>query len=493
MKSALIHGLLLAVMLVYGYRTWTRDKTVQVDLGNVVLWDKSEGDLVSIELKNEKKDLKIERKGGDGDAGYWWGTDTTTDRKAKPPEKKKDDKKDDKDKKDAGSGAGSGSAVADKTGSGSGSGSAVAEKPGSGSGMGSGSAVAEKAGSGAGSGSAVAMTGSAGSAAGAGSGSGAGSADEIVTVKTHEFPLGDNGDKLIKTLVAARALRDLGSLTPEQEKDYKLVDAKQTLTITFKDGAHSFLIGGSPYGNSDRYAVEQSTKHAYLLSKEMITGLEIGESNLHLIDPRGFDATKIDAVTISANDKTKNAKHVEKGVEGTQVKTWGDADTGQPDQTLANFIDEINNLKPTEYQSNTKVADLTPVLKLTYRDERGSQLGTLQLYKHDKPPAADKPDAKPEVEYLIMTEKTRVPGVVRKDTAQRAENDVATVFSDHPLDAPPPTNPHGAPGNGSGFKFNPGKLGAPPPVPQQPGPPGGLPGGAPHGATPPGHPAPGHP
>ena len=27
MRGALIHGVLLAVMLIYGYRTWTRDKT----------------------------------------------------------------------------------------------------------------------------------------------------------------------------------------------------------------------------------------------------------------------------------------------------------------------------------------------------------------------------------------------------------------------------------------------------------------------------------
>ena len=55
MRGALIHGVLLAVMLVYGYRTWTRDKTVAPDLGNIVLWDKTDADLVSIEYKAEHK------------------------------------------------------------------------------------------------------------------------------------------------------------------------------------------------------------------------------------------------------------------------------------------------------------------------------------------------------------------------------------------------------------------------------------------------------
>src|SRR5688572_32278471 len=58
MRSALVHGVLLAVMLVYGYRTWTRDKSVKPDLGNIVLWDRSEADLVSIEYKSDRKILK---------------------------------------------------------------------------------------------------------------------------------------------------------------------------------------------------------------------------------------------------------------------------------------------------------------------------------------------------------------------------------------------------------------------------------------------------
>src|SRR5262249_29228040 len=80
MRGALIHGVLLAVMLVYGYRTWTRDKSAEPTTGNVVLWEKTEGDLVSIEYKAKKKIVKIERK----PEGYWWGADTTIEMKPKP-------------------------------------------------------------------------------------------------------------------------------------------------------------------------------------------------------------------------------------------------------------------------------------------------------------------------------------------------------------------------------------------------------------------------
>ena len=452
MKGAIIHGVLLAVMLVYGYRTWTRDKTVGPDLGSVVLWDKADSDLVSIEWKSDSKVVKLERR--TGTETYWWGSDTTITKTPKPVTPPPTPP-------DQGSGAGSGSAA----GSGAGSGSAGSA---AGSGAGSGSA-GSAAGSGAGS-------GSAGSGAGSGS---AGSAatppppEMVETKKTREFPLGETGDKLVKSLTAARAIRDLGSPTPEAKKDYKLDDAKTTLTVTFKDGSRSFLIGGPVYGGSDRYALEPASGKAFVLSKDLISGLEVGESSLHLTDPRGFDAAKIESVTIEGGGKTKTAVRVQAGEEGKQVKTWGDEATKKPNQTIANFIDNANNLRPTEYSAEVKTVGLEPVVTLTYKDERGAVLGTLSLYKHQKaptPPAEGQPPdmtnpLTPETEYFIMTPRTRVPAIVRKDTAERTEQDVPTVFSDKPQSVDPKGNPFG--------KVPPGALnphGGNPPGP--PGPPG---------------------
>jgi len=217
-----------------------------------------------------------------------------------------------------------------------------------------------------------------------------------------------------------------------------------------------------------------------VFSRDLLASLEIGESSLHLTDPRGFDAAKIGSVTINAGDKSRTAIRVTthgQGESAGEVKTWGEPDTKKPNQTVANFIDNANNLRPVEYASNLKVSDMKPVLKLTYKEEQGATLGTLTLYKYDKPgelpPGATLDPAnppKPETEYYIMTEKTRVPALVRKDTAQRAEQDIETVFTAKPEDVKsvdPHGNPFGnAPGGtppGGGAGFNP--HGAPPPVP----------------------------
>jgi hypothetical protein len=378
MRGALIHGVLLAVMLVYGYRTWTRDKTAAPTTGSVVMWDKSENDLVSIEYKAPKKIVKVEKK-----ADYWWGSDTTIETKPKAP------------------------------------------KPGEGSGS--------------------AGSASAGSAAGSGAGSGSGSAaktpppppeEEEVGRKTHEFPLGEAGDKLIKDFTAMRALRDLGVPNDENKKDYKLVDAKTTITVTFKDGPKTFLVGGSVYGGSDRYVVDQASGKAYVFAKDLISPLEIGESSLHLLDPRGFDAAKIDQVAIEAGGKTKSFMRTETEQEGTKRKTWADVETKTANSLAANFIDGVNNLRPTEYNTTVKPSDMQSVMKLTYKSDKGAVLGTLQLLRYEKPgQLAEGQELDPanppkgETEYYILTEKTRVPGLVRKDTAQRTENDIENVMS----------------------------------------------------------------
>ncbi len=441
MRGAIIHGVLLVVMLVYAYRTWTRDKTIEPNVGSVVLWDKPEADIKSIEYKSERKIVKLENRGD-----YWWGADTTIELR---PKKKEEP---------AAAGSGAGSAA----GSGAGSGSAVAQA-GSAAGSGAGSAHA-------------------GSAAGSGAGSGSAAKKpeppemEEVSRKTREFPLGEAGDKLVKNYAAARALRDLDTPDATKAKDYKLDDAKTTIAVTFKDGStKTFLVGGSVYGGSDKYVQDQASKRAYVFSRDLLSSLEIGESALHLTDPRGFDAAKIGSVTINAGDKSKTAVRVTthgQGETGGEVKTWGEPDTKKPNQTVANFIDNANNLRPVEYASNLKVSDMKQVLKLTYKEERGATLGTLTLYKYEKPgelpPGATLDPAnppKPETEYYIVTEKTRVPALVRKDTAQRAEQDIDTVFTAKPEDVKsvdPKGNPFGnAPGGGAGFNPH----GAPPPVP----------------------------
>ena len=70
----------------------------------------------------------------------------------------------------------------------------------------------------------------------------------------------------------------------------KLDTSKATITVSFKSGQpRAFQIGTSQYNDSVRYALDTNDKHVYILLKKMLSGFEVGESIIHLTDPRGID------------------------------------------------------------------------------------------------------------------------------------------------------------------------------------------------------------
>ena len=376
MKTAIIHGALLLVMLVYGYRTWTRDTSISPDVGSVVLWERSESDLQWVELKSENRTVRLEKR-SDNSGAYWWGKETTVVKRPKPTPP-----------------APATPAPADPAKP------ADATKP---------VDPAKPA------------------------------EPEMEEVKTDtEFPGGESVDKLVKLLAAAKALRSLGTVSEADMKTYELDKAKTSLTVAFKEGQRTFQIGGQVYGGADRYALETSTGKGYVLSRELLSGLEGGFSSLRLGDPRGFDTATIEQVTIEANGKTRAAVRVTApSSEGAaqQTKTWGDAATKKADQSLANFIDNSFNMVPTSFEPALKQSDLSPVMSIAYRDAKGNALGDLKLFKRSR--AAELPadgtgdpanPPPPLVEYFILTPKTRVLAMVSRSTAERAEQDLATLL-----------------------------------------------------------------
>ncbi len=397
MKSAIIHGVLLVLMLGYGYRTWTAEKTLAPTTGAIVLWNKPATDLTAIELSSDspstRRVTKLERR-SDAAGSYLWGTETTTTQRPKPM-------------------------------------APVAPAPPV---IAAGSNVA--------------------------TGSGAGSAAPLpppppppemeTVVTTQQFPVGETGDKLVAAMSNARALRDLGVLTDANKKDYKLDDSKTTLAIRFGSEMKTFVLGGPVFGGADRYAMEATSKRGYVLSKAMLQDVDSGKISLQLADPRGFDNAKLFRVTVTApgqgGPRIKTVAKVTASAQGTSAKTWGDPSTNKVDQTMANFVDNAATLRPSEYQPELNITTLTEVVSFTYADEKGGALGTMTLYKRSRaaapliPPAVmpgaelttvtTPPTPTPTMitEYFIVTPKTRVPGLVATAVAEKTENDLATVF-----------------------------------------------------------------
>ncbi len=386
MKGVIVHGALLVVMLLYGYRTWTRDRSVEPTTGQIVVWDRSVADLESVLYTSSKKSVRVERRGQGADT-YWWGIESRTDRRKKPSPPKATD---------AGVPAAAAAAVD--------AGVPAATDP-----------AAKDAGAAAPPDAVPQFE------------------EEVITTVT-EFPIGTTGEDIIKGLAAMRALRALGPITEQTKKEYGLELGDTTLAITFKGGTRTFVIGNKVSGGKERYALDPDSGKGYVVSGTFIDPLDSGGTQLRPADPKGIDATLVASVEVKAKGKSRKAiRMTTSGDKGAQTKTWGDG--SKPDQTLANFIDNVDRLRASQFEPDLKVTDLTPVVELSYLDERNKKLATLTLYKRDKAGdlptdgTADPTAPPPTVtEYYMVTEKTRVPAVVSKASAERIDQDVATLL-----------------------------------------------------------------
>ncbi len=416
MKGIAIHGALLAVMLGVAYQTWTRDTTIRVSTGEVEIWDKKADDVTAVEFQTTRKDattgavnertVRVERRGTGADA-YWWGIETRTDQKPKPVPKPDAGVPDAAPAGDAGVARDAAVAVAADGG---------AAKPGD-------AAVPPDAG-----------------VADAGAPPPVGELETKTTKR--EFPIGNKFPvagaptpmtfaDLLGNWASMRAVRALGALTDQQKKDFGLDESTTQFAVLLNDGTHTFMLGGKVSGSKERYALAVDTSQGYILSGAMIDPLESGENALAPSAPNGFDPTAVGRVVITASGKTRQADRIAGG------KNWGDGLTQKVDQTLANFVDNLEKLRAQAYEADLKVADLTVVAALTYQDKASRPLGTFTLYKREKP--ADKPDVTAPVapmtppatvtEYFVVTETTRVPAQVPTSIAEKAEQDLATVFA----------------------------------------------------------------
>jgi hypothetical protein len=433
MKGVLIHGALLGVMLIYGYRTWTADEDAKPSTGgDVVLWTRDEASLTKLELQTENRLVRLERRGQGADA-YWWGSEAKTVKKPKPAAPTPTPTPTDP----AGAGSGSGSAApTDPAGAGSGSAAPTPPPP------------AEP--------------------------------EFITETTTSEFPVGPEGEKLVKQFARMRAIRSVGVPKDDAKKDYGLEGAQTSIAVVFGDGAKTLVVGGRVFGGSDRYVQDLDTNKAFVITGTMVSLLEGGEPSLRPIDLRPFEPKDAVSVELAAKDQKKRVQRIKvkpSTPEGDDphapppnadalVETWGEGATA--DTVAANFLDKLEKLRPTSYDPKLDAASLELVVSATYRDAKGKALGTVKLLRRvtpapapvtpptpdqpatpatpgqpaapatpgqpatpdaAAPPAAEPPKAADKVEYFLWTERTRVPGLLTALQAERVEQDVPTLFA----------------------------------------------------------------
>ncbi len=264
----------------------------------------------------------------------------------------------------------------------------------------------------------------------------------------HEFPVGEDGDKLVANLAPLKAVRDLGQSDLGDRIQYGLGDdVTDGVTIEIAGATHRLIIGGHVYGNEDRYVLDPDTHHVYVIPGDTLRPLETADSSLRERRLHAFTGPEIDTASLSwagksrtlvrhgapppEKDKKKKPGADEPPTPAPQV-TWADAATpDKPDQSLANFMDRFAQLVPTEFALDVDESSLTPVLTVDYKDKKGAPLGRLALYKREKTPeeiaAGNEDPTQGKFTWYVKTERTRVPAKVVAPVAERIEQDLANL------------------------------------------------------------------
>ncbi len=381
-SGPIIHGSLLVIALLFAYQTSTRSKDEKPTRGTHQVWKMSK--VVAIHLESESKTLKVETR-TDKQGVYLWGRE---DRTRKVPEKKED--KDHGDHGDHGE--------MPKT-----------DPPPD--------ALTEPA------------------------------ADEFVTT-TREFPIGIAGDTLLKDYEGLVALRKLGPLSPEQLEEYDLHEKTINLTVLGQGEEQRTLLlaGKAIYGGTDRYALDVTSNIGYVISGKFVQPLDSAETSLGLKKKHLYDEEEVLSIEVktTAGDKEilKGKTTDEKG----DHTIWSDAaKPDENDQTLANFIDRVSKLRPSQYEPSLTAKDLVHIATLRYLDAGGKSKGYLELYR--QLPSMQEPSTDPKAppvttQYFIKTERTRALGKVSRLSAERVDQDLVELFGiAAPPDPPAPKKP----------------------------------------------------
>lgn len=83
MRGVIVHGVLLFVMLIVGYRVATKAPEPKAELGDIEVFKRRADDVVRVTYQSDTKKVTIERRGS-GAGAYWWGTEVRKEKKPKP-------------------------------------------------------------------------------------------------------------------------------------------------------------------------------------------------------------------------------------------------------------------------------------------------------------------------------------------------------------------------------------------------------------------------
>lgn len=236
--------------------------------------------------------------------------------------------------------------------------------------------------------------------------------------KISHFIATKDGEDLVALLAPLRALRVLGKTTEAQKADFGFDQEEGRLFVREGGKEHGLVFGGPTPGGTDRYARDQATGNAYVVSGNILRDLTSADQRLLDHRMHAWEDASAKRVKITIGTATREL------VRSTEKKdAW--TKPGAPadkDETATNWMSKVERLRVTSFESEKLEPPPAPadlVVKIDYYDEH-KPIGFLELVRR---PGADKP------EYVAHTENTRWYASVIRSSAEQIDQDLKSIIA----------------------------------------------------------------
>lgn len=198
---------------------------------------------------------------------------------------------------------------------------------------------------------------------------------------------------LLKELLPARALRDLGKLDAARDADFGFDKAGTTYTIKCGGKELVLTVAGRTYGNNDHYVRDKKTGKSYLMKGAPFTELQAAQYKLMQNELHTFKLDEVDEVVVKAGGQSKRLLQRDRAQKGQAQ--WVDAvKPDQRNETYGNWLARVATLKVRSYMprsskpgdevDNATVPPPVTVLEVEYKLE-GKSKGKLEVARIDNP------------------------------------------------------------------------------------------------------------
>ncbi|MBW2460177.1 MAG: DUF4340 domain-containing protein [Deltaproteobacteria bacterium] len=261
-----------------------------------------------------------------------------------------------------------------------------------------------------------------------------------------EFVTNDGIDEYLESIAPLRAVRSLGEVDEDVFAELGLdEESRATLEMACGDRDEAFHVGGTTFGGGDRYLRRANGGPVYLLTGEVVRGLENAEFQLMQRELHAFEMTEVAGLEVEIEGSRKALVHRDHANE--QQAAWVAADDqDRINELYGNWLDRLGRLRVQSYlaldaepgadlEGRTDAAP-EPVLTLSWTGADGEEIGHLEMVKL--------PLTRPV--YYARSEATRAWVRVVATTAQEVEDDARSVVGLPPIVRPVPEAPTPAEG-----------------------------------------------